>query len=191
MPKKILVFDLGGQYAHLLWRSFRDLGCETKLVKKELALDQALAADGFVISGGPSSVTKDSYGVCEEIVSLAMRSELDKPVLGICLGHQLIAHRFGGKVQKGISGEYGIAEVKVKSEGTILSGMGKEFKAWASHFDTVSEVPSGFSNLASAQHCFSEAMENPKLRVFSTQFHPEVWHTQNGVRVFENFLKTF
>lgn len=191
MSKKIIVFDLGGQYAHLIWRNFRDLECDVLLVKKDLQAKKVLEADAFVISGGPSSVTKDSYGVCEMLLAQAKAGTLGKPILGICLGHQLIAHRFGGRVQRGASGEYGITKIIVHNEGALLKGMGSFFNAWASHFDTVSKAPEGFSILASAEGCACEAMENINLNVFSTQFHPEVWHTQNGVKIFQNFLNTF
>ena len=190
MALKIAVIDLGAQYSHLIWRNIRDLDCETKLLKKDISFEDIDHYDGVVFSGGPSSVFKDTYGICEILLEKKKKGECKKPMMGICLGHQLIAHRLSGKVEKGKSAEYGITNLKlIGNGGTLLKGMPREFNAWASHFDTVKELPAGFQNLAESPECSCEAMENNELRIYSTQFHPEVWHTENGVKVLENFLK--
>jgi GMP synthase (glutamine-hydrolysing) len=105
------------------------------------------------------------------------------------LGHQLIAHSLGGKVERGKSAEYGISRIEVDEEGVLLEGMPKSFNAWVSHFDEVVSMPYGFARLAHSNSCKIEAMENAAKKIFSVQFHPEVWHTENGERILENFLK--
>ncbi len=186
---KIILFDLGGQYAHLIWRTLRDLEIECDMVPKDYPLEHSLKADALVFSGGPSSVSKENYSTCEAILELKKTKGLKIPLFGICLGHQLIAHRLGGRVARGERGEYGLTEIEIVENGLLLKGLPTRFRAWASHFDTVEEIPTSFTNLARSDACRCEAMESQKMKVFSTQFHPEVWHTEYGLKIFENFLE--
>lgn len=180
----ILIVDMGSQYTHVIWRSVRELGREGKMVPKEVSARELSSADAVILSGGPSSVTKDDFHSLPAFIK-----SFSRPVLGICLGHQLVAQSLGGKVVKGKSAEYGISKIEVDSPGVILAGMPKSFSAWVSHFDEVKKMPSGFSRLAHSETCAIEAMENPNKKIFSVQFHPEVWHTEGGERIISNFLK--
>lgn len=180
----ILIVDMGSQYTHVIWRTIRDLGREGRIVPKNASASELSSSEAIILSGGPSSVTKDNFHSLPAQIKKA-----DRPLLGICLGHQLIAHTLGGKVVKGKSAEYGISKIDVDAPGAILQGMPKSFDAWVSHFDEVVKMPSGFVALAHSENCKVEAMENLKKRIFSVQFHPEVWHTENGERIIQNFLK--
>lgn len=179
----ILIVDMGSQYSHVIWRSVRDLGREGKIVPKGVSAKELASADAIILSGGPSSVTKDNFHSLPDYIKKS-----GKPILGICLGHQLIAHSLGGKVVKGKSAEYGVSKIVVDKEGVLLSGLPKSFNAWISHFDEVVKMPSGFVRLAHSETCGVEAMENAKRKIFSVQFHPEVWHTENGEKILQNFL---
>lgn len=180
----ILIVDMGSQYTHVIWRTCRDLGQEGKIVPKTVARAELDAASAVILSGGPSSVTKDNFHSLPDFIR-----ETEKPMLGICLGHQLIAHTLGGKVVKGKNAEYGISRVEVDRQGVLLEGVPASFNAWVSHFDEVKEMPKGFAALAHSETCKVEAMECPEKKLFSVQFHPEVWHTENGEKILENFLK--
>jgi len=180
----ILIVDMGSQYTHVIWRTCRDLGQEGRIVPKAVARAELDAADAVILSGGPSSVTKDDFHSLPGFIKTS-----GKPILGICLGHQLIAHTLGGKVVKGKNAEYGVSRVEVDRPGVLLEGLPASFNAWVSHFDEVQRMPAGFASLAHSDTCAHEAMECVGKKLFSVQFHPEVWHTENGERMLENFLR--
>lgn len=186
----ILIIDNGSQYTHLIKRNMRDLGRESEVAGMEaLGLAEAVAKEpeAVILSGGPSSVYGGKNGVGAEIVKAAMEG-WDVPLLGICYGHQLIAHVLGGEVAKGGSAEYGLGRIYVDKEDLLFKGIPGEFRAWASHFDEVKKLPEGFEALAHSSTCAVEAMKHKERSIFGTQFHPEVWHTENGDKVLENFL---
>ena len=175
---------MGSQYTHVIWRTCRDLGREGKIVPKTVARAELDAADAVILSGGPSSVTKDDFHSLPDFIRAS-----GNPILGLCLGHQLLAHSLGGKVVKGKNAEYGISKIEVDMPGALLEGVPTPFNAWVSHFDEVAQMPEGFVSLAHSDTCAHEAMECVKKKLFSTQFHPEVWHTEHGEKILENFLK--
>jgi len=195
MTGKILIVDNGGQYVHRIWRSLREIGQESEIIKPETAdarlktivsktQDPGPQTDnpiGLILSGGPTSVYEDDLGLSKELLNINI------PILGICWGHQFIAHSLGGKVKYGDKGEYGHGEVFVDDEDTILKGMPKKFQAWVSHRDEVVALPAGFKRLAHSETCSIEAMCNEKARIFGVQFHPEVFHTQDGKLILKNF----
>lgn len=180
----ILIIDMGSQYTHVIWRTCRELSHEGKIVPKTVSREDLDASEAVILSGGPSSVTKDDFHSLPGFIR-----ETKKPILGICLGHQLIAHSLSGKVVKGKNAEYGISRIDIDEPGVLLSGIPSPFNAWVSHFDEVQQMPEGFVSLAHSDTCAHEAMENPARNIFSVQFHPEVWHTENGEKILENFLK--
>ncbi|MGH9583227.1 MAG: glutamine amidotransferase-related protein, partial [Bryobacteraceae bacterium] len=103
---QITVLDTGGQYTHLIARRIRELGVYAEVEPSDTPLERLQSRKGIVISGGPASV----YGPgCPEIDPRILAAGV--PVLGICYGHQLIAHHLGGRVEKGERGEYGIAQL--------------------------------------------------------------------------------
>ena len=179
----ILIVDMGSQYTHVIWRTVRDLGHEGKIVPKDVPAKELSSSSAIILSGGPSSVMTDKFHSLPAQIKKA-----DRPLLGICLGHQLIAHVLGGKVVKGKSAEYGISKIELDEEGVLLAGLPKSFNAWVSHFDEVKGMPPGFARLAHSETCGVEAMENAKKKIFSVQFHPEVWHTEGGEKILANFL---
>lgn len=184
----IFVIDNGSQYTHVIWRSVRDLGYEVKISPNNTPLVEMKNATGFILSGGPGSAYTDDVGVCKDIVLAVSKGEINAPVLGICLGHQLIAHVLGGKVDKGKSAEYGLMEIQVDAPALLFNGVPESFKAWASHFDEVKQMPPGFKRLAHSEVCEFEAMQHETRPLYSVQFHPEVWHTEHGEKILSNFL---
>lgn len=192
----ILIIDNGSQYTHLIKRNCRDLEFEAEIVNNKTftfpdfeTLVKQKKIEKIILSGGPSSVTTGNNGVSEEIVKQVGAGKISVPLLGICFGHQLLAHSLGGKVEKGKSAEYGIAKITVDDEDEILRNVPKEFNAWVSHFDEVKKMPGGFVSLAHSDTCGVEAMRHETRKIFGLQFHPEVWHTEHGEKILENFLK--
>jgi GMP synthase (glutamine-hydrolysing) len=161
------------------------------------ALDAIIAKgiDKIILSGGPNSVYTEPPNLCSLVCEKVRDGKLGAkdgqpiPLLGICYGHQMIAYIWGAKVAKGASAEYGLSQITIDDEDSLFKGVPKTFRAWVSHFDEAKELPKGFVKLAHSETCGIEAMRHKTLPVFSVQFHPEVWHTEHGERILENFLK--
>ena len=175
----IFVVNNFGQFNHLILRMFRDLAIDARMIPNSLPPDDvAEGCRGLVLGGGPE-ITRagNSPGYLR----------LGLPVLGICLGLHIIAKEFGGSVQPGRSGGYGPVDVEVQDHDAILAGYPDRIRVWASHADEVARVPPGFRILAGSSICAHEAIALPELRIFGLQWHPEVSHTADGRRVYENF----
>ncbi|MBU0762727.1 MAG: glutamine-hydrolyzing GMP synthase, partial [Candidatus Altiarchaeota archaeon] len=184
---EIVVLDFGGQYCHLIARRIRDLGvyCEvmpSDTTWKELSRIEGLR--GIILSGGAASVyDKGSPKPSNDLF------KTDLPILGICYGHQLIAHHMGGEVKGGDSGEYGLTEMIVSKKKGILEGVKKKTPVWMNHRDIVTKLPKGFDVLASTKHSPIAAYENREVKIYGVQFHPEVTHTKDGMKILENFVE--
>lgn len=180
---KILVVNNYGQFCHLIHRSMRELEVDVELVPNTLAVKEVLEkeSDGIILSGGP---TLERAGNCMDYIC-----HIDRPILGICLGHQLIARAYGGKTRTGFIGGYAAIEVEIVDEDEILSGIGPKTTVWSSHSDEVSELPEGFLQLARSNECEIEAMRHIKRPVFGLQWHPEVAQSIDGRKLLTNFIK--
>ena len=115
--------------------------------------------------------------------------KIDVPILGICLGHQLIAKTFGGEVGSGEHGGYADVEIEVIDEDDILRGIGPKTSVWASHADEVTVMPEEFIQLARSDICEIEAMCHSTKPIYGVQWHPEVAHTDKGEELFMNFFE--
>ncbi|MDE1798293.1 MAG: GMP synthase subunit A [Candidatus Micrarchaeota archaeon] len=187
---KVSIINLGSQYTHVIWRTCRELGVEGVIQQPTVPAADADFFDAFILSGGPASAPEMPITQPHRLIAETASGKSEKPVFGICLGHQLITHVLGGKVEKGPSAEYGVSEIEVDKPGTLLAGVPPKFRAWVSHFDEVTRAPDGFEILAHSATCKIEAMEHVSRPLYGVQFHPEVWHTQHGEKILENFLKT-
>ncbi|MCP8304496.1 MAG: glutamine-hydrolyzing GMP synthase [archaeon] len=188
-PDAIIVFDFGGQYCHLIRRRIREqkvyseiFSCDTSPEQIEI-LRNKFNIKGIIFSGGPSSVYEfDSPKFNPKIL------DLNIPILGLCYGHQLIAFNFGGKVRPGKKKEYGITQVIIDKPMGILSGLKKEEKVWMSHGDKVCNLPSGFEVLAHTENCPVAAFRHKEKSLYGIQWHPEVIHTESGMKMLCNFI---
>ena len=182
---EVIVIANRGQYNHRIYRTIRDLGIEVKLVQNTITIEEITEEDprGIVIGGGQYLEASGNSG------KIIMEFYKELPILGICLGHQLIAKLFGGKVKTADIGEYAEAEIIVDEENEILKGLSPSFKAWVSHKDEVSSLPKDFIKLAHSKTCEIEAMAHKNYSLYGVQFHPEVEHTPRGRDIFKNFLR--
>ena len=185
MPPQITVLDAGGQYCHLIARKVRDLGVYAEVAASETRASDLAGRRGVIISGGPASVYDSGSPTIDPALLRA-----GVPVLGICYGHQLMAHLLSGVVEKGDRGEYGFAQLEIISEGQarIFSEIAPEQQVWMSHRDLVVRPPEGFSVLGRTSTCPVAAMANPAQRLYAVQFHPEVVHTPCGTQILSNFV---
>ena len=181
---QIVVLDAGGQYCHLIARKVRELGVYAEVRLSETPASELAHARGIVISGGPSSV----YDSSSPTVDSAIFS-LDRPVLGICYGQQIMAHALGGTVRKGDKGEYGLASLQLEeSSDPLFSGLAGVQQVWMNHRDAVAALPAGFRVTGRTATCAIAAIAAPERQFYGVQFHPEVVHTARGVDYLSNFV---
>ena len=186
---KIAVLDFGGQYTQLIARRIRDLGVYSEIFPCTNPPHDLLtgAYKGIVLSGGPNSVY-------DEGAPLPSKDMFDAgvPVLGICYGMQAMGYLLGGEVVPSDRREYGKASVHLTGTNRLLEGVKPDVaggvSVWMSHGDSVLKPPRGFTALGTTSNCPVAAMADDARKLYAVQFHPEVVHTPQGQRVFENFL---
>ena len=110
------------------------------------------------------------------------------PVLGICYGSQLISYMLGGEVSACEKSEYGKINIRLVKESKLFKDVPEKSVVWMSHTDYISKVPNGFSVTAESDDCPCAAMENEQKKIYAVQFHPEVTHSEYGIKMLENFL---
>ena len=182
---RVLVVDFGAQYAQLIARRVRDAHVFSEIVSRDITATEILAKApiGIILSGGPASVyAEDAYLLDPEILQLGI------PVLGICYGHQVIAHTLGGEVARTGRAEFGKTDLSVRRPAVLFRGLPDRQTVWMSHRDAVSAAPPGFRVTASTDDSPVAAMEDTDRRLCGVQFHPEVIHTPFGQEVLTRFL---
>lgn len=192
--ERILILDFGSQYTQLIARRVREIGvyCELYPYDVDEQIIRDFNAKGIILSGGPESVTESNTPRAPSIVF-----DLGVPVLGICYGMQTMAMQFGGKVESSDKREFGYAELALEESCKLFAGAkdreqnGKTIlDVWMSHGDKVTQIPAGFSVLASTSSAPISAMFNEAKQFYALQFHPEVTHTRQGGVILQNFVKT-
>jgi GMP synthase (glutamine-hydrolysing) len=188
-PDTILVLDFGGQYCNLIARRIREHKVYSEVTPCDISpeeikeLNTTMNVKGLILSGGPWSVyEKDAPKFDSRILELGI------PVLGLCYGHQLIAYFSNGKVEPGTKKEYGIAHITVEKPEGILKGLSQKEKVWMSHGDTVYELPDEYDTLAFTESCPIAAYRHKTKQIYGLQWHPEVIHTENGIKMLHNFI---
>lgn len=181
----IIVIDFGGQYNQLITRRIRELGVYSELVSYRTSAQEIARRKpkGIIFSGGPNSVYDEEAPRCEQELF-----DLGVPVLGICYGMQLMAHHYGGEVNKAFHREYGKAQICIHPDAPLLKDLGEDTTVWMSHGDLVQKAPRGFSVDASSHSCPVAAMSDTNRRLFGVQFHPEVRHTPQGMEILKRFV---
>ena len=181
----VIVLDFGGQYNQLIARRVRECNVYCEVHPYTISLDKIreLNPKGIIFTGGPNSVYGEESPRYEKAVL-----EFGIPVLGICYGSQLMAYLLEGKVETAPVSEYGKTEVKVDSSSVLFDGVSESTICWMSHTDYIAEAPEGFKVSATTPVCPVAAMECPDRKLYATQFHPEVMHTQEGTKMLSNFV---
>ncbi len=182
---KVVVVDFGAQYAQLIARRVREAHVFSEIVSRTITAEEMRRRNpiGIILSGGPASVYADgAYEIDPGILELGI------PVLGICYGHQVLAHTLGGQVDRTGVAEYGRTRLDVCDPGTLFHELPLEQSVWMSHGDAVVAAPPGFRVTASTEDSPVAAMEDPDKGLYGVQFHPEVGHTERGQEVLKHFL---
>ncbi len=188
--QKVLILDFGGQYNQLIARRVREchVYCEVHPASKATVENvRAFGPIGIILTGGPNSVyAKSSPSLPKEIFEMGI------PVLGICYGCQLMAHTLGGVVTEAGENdarEYGRTVTHLDPNCILFEGFPEESITWMSHGDYISKVPEGFTVTGFTDACPTAAMAAPAKKLYGVQFHPEVSHTDGGIRMIEAFVK--
>lgn len=184
MHEKIIILDFGSQTTQLIGRRVRELNTYCEIVPYNKFPFGDTTVKGVILSGSPFSVNDVD----------AFKTDLSEirthyPVLGICYGAQFLASSSGGKVEKGDSREYGRAKLVSVSDDALLKGIAQNSQVWMSHGDTITAVPAGFRNIASTDDVEMAAYKIDGEPTWGVQFHPEVFHTEQGTKILDNFLQ--
>ena len=183
--QKVIVLDFGAQYGQLIARRVRDLNVYSEIMPCDATAAEIAAENpnAIILSGGPASVNAEDAPRVDPAIY-----EMGVPVLGFCYGHQITAVTLGGRVFHPEVGEYGPAELECVAKSALFNSTPVKQTVWMSHFDAVCDVPEGFVVTAKTATCPVAAMENAEKRIYTTQFHPEVKHTEYGQQILSNFL---
>ena len=180
---QIVVLNAGGQYCHLIARRIRELGVHAVVADINKPAADLAGARGVIISGGPASVVEPT----SPSVDLGLY-ELGVPVLGICYGHQLMARDLHGRVEPGVTKEYGHSSLHAGDGELFRAIPTRSLRVWMSHGDTVVDIPSGFAIVGETDDCKVAAMEDRRRHLYGLQFHPEVVHTEHGAEILRSFV---
>ena len=185
--QKILILDFGSQYTQLIARRVREaqVYCEIHPFNLSLNNIKDFSPKGIILSGGPSSIYDNGAPMTDKGIL-----DMDVPLLGICYGMQYLTHVIGGHVANAVDREYGSATIDIQDNQDLFHGFDKAERelVWMSHGDRIDQIPEGFSVLANSKNSPVAAMVDNTRKFFGVQFHPEVAHTPNGIRILNNFL---
>ncbi len=184
---KILVLDFGSQTTQLIARRIRELGVYSEIKPCFVSLEEvkSFSPSGIILSGGPSSVyDKNAPLIDKEIFNLGI------PILGICYGAQLITHLLGGRVERSEKREFGLAYIEILERNRLFKGLRKtkKYKVWMSHSDRIEKLPEGFYTLARTENSPFASIAHKEKKLYGVQFHPEVVHTEIGMKILSNFV---
>ncbi|UXP31130.1 glutamine-hydrolyzing GMP synthase [Reichenbachiella agarivorans] len=184
MAEKIIILDFGSQYTQLIARRVRELNvyCEIHPFSKIPEFDEDVK--GLILSGSPCSVRQEGNP------DIDLDSLIGKlPILGVCYGAQLIAHKSGGEILPSEIREYGRANLsKVDTHSELLKEVNIGSQVWMSHGDTILKVPAGYEIIASTDSVNVAAFQSTQHPVWAIQFHPEVTHSEDGKKLLRNFV---
>jgi len=184
MHNRIIILDFGSQYTQLIARSVRELNvyCEIHPYNSIPNIDNTIK--GVILSGSPYSVRDQN----------APKPMLEKikgklPLLGVCYGAQYLAQNYGGSVLPSKHREYGRANLEyIDKNSQLLSGLSGNTQVWMSHGDTISELPHGYELIGSTRDIKVAAYKISSEKTYGIQFHPEVYHTNEGKKILYNFV---
>lgn len=181
----IVLVDFGSQTAHLIARRVRDMGVPVEIVEPEEALGFVKRTNpkGIIFSGGPLSVYEDGAPTIDpHIFTLGI------PLLAICYGMQLTMKLLGGKVVPKMN-EYGPSVIKLADDiSRIQKDLPSTFTVWMSHGDGIKEIPKEFEAIGQTPYAPYALVEDEKRKIIGLLFHPEVEHTEHGLKILENFV---
>lgn len=185
MQEKILIFDNGSQYTQLIARRVRELNIYCEIVPFNASVSLNEEVKGVILSGSPASVC-DAKAPQLNIDNLYGKV----PMLGICYGAQYLVQQHGGKVEASDSREYGRAKLRHINNNILFENIETDSQVWMSHGDTILKLPANFKTIASTRDVELAAYQVEGQDIYGLQFHPEVYHTTQGLQLLKNFTHT-
>ena len=182
----ILILDFGSQYSELIARRIRETNVFSLVVSNCISIEdiQDIDPKGIILSGGPNSVYDQNAPKCDQKIF-----DLGIPILGICYGMQLMVNELGGSVTSATKkAEYGRAPINIDLECDLLFDVEDKSIMWMSHGDSIKILPDGFNKIAHTENTLHAAISNDEKKLFGVQFHPEVIHSEYGMKVIKNFV---
>jgi len=183
----ILVIDNYDSFTWNLVHYLMELGAEVKVVRNDtLTARDAIAsnAQGFLISPGPC--TPNEAGISLDLVAAC--ADAEKPLLGVCLGHQAIGQHFGGHVVRGGLMHGKTSPVTHDATG-LFEGLPSPFTATRYHSLIVEDIPSDLIVNATADDGSVMGFRHKTLPIHGVQFHPESIATEHGHALLANFVR--
>lgn len=184
----IVVIDNYDSFTYNLVQYFGELGADLRVFRNDavtVAEVQDLEPDAIVLSPGPGR--PEGSGVCLRIVE-ELHERL--PILGVCLGHQAIAHVFGGTIDQAPRLMHGKTSAIHHTGQGIFASFPSPFTATRYHSLIVKEpAPDGFDVTAFTAEGEIMAIQHKAHPLYGVQFHPESILTPHGKRLLENFLR--
>lgn len=188
----LIILDFGSQYTQLIARRVRESGVYSEIHPHNISEEslKTLAPKGVILSGGPASVNAENT-----LEAPAYLFEADIPLLGICYGMQTMAKQLGGLVESSAIREFGYAELRLHGHSHLLNGIEDRvdeqhqawLDVWMSHGDKVIALPQGFKSICETTNAPISGMADESRHWYGLQFHPEVTHTKQGLRILERF----
>ena len=184
MQEKIIILDFGSQTTQLIGRRVRELNMYCEIVPYNKFPHDDPSVIGVILSGSPFSVYDEK---AFKVDLTGIRGKY--PILGICYGAQFMAYVNGGKVEPANTREYGRAHLaEFDSQNPLLKGIRKNSQVWMSHGDTITALPDNFGIIASTDKVAVAAYQAKNEKLWGVQFHPEVYHTEDGTQILKNFV---
>ena len=180
-----MVIDYGSQYTQLITRRVRELEVYSEIYSYNITQDDIdeFSPTAIILSGGPSSVyDENAFPLSKDIIN----SEL--PVLGICYGLQLLVHSLGGNISSKNRGEYGLSKVSFKTDNDIFKNLNNKSNVWMSHGDEVESCGKDWDVIANSENGVIAGLSHKNKPFYGVQFHPEVVHTDEGLKILSNFI---
>ena len=183
--QKILILDFGSQYTKLIARRVREKNVYSEIIsyKTDFKKINTSEVKAIILSGGPSSVYNNKSPQIDWDLN-----DIDKPLLGICYGMQLIVKNWEGTIKSKGSGEYGRASIIQSNKSPLFENVLKSSNVWMSHGDQVTSLKPFFNEIAYSDNGVIAAIQHVEKPIYGVQFHPEVNHTIEGEKIIDNFL---
>lgn len=184
MQKMILILDFGSQYTQLIARRVRELNVYCEIHPYNHLPESLDHVMGIILSGSPFSVRD------KNAPQINMEHFYGKlPLLGVCYGAQYVALKNGGHVRAAETREYGRANLAfIDKQERLMDGVSDNSQVWMSHADTITKVPHGYKIIASSHDVEMAAFKDTQTLTYGLQFHPEVYHSTDGLALLKNFV---
>lgn len=184
LNEKIIILDFGSQYTQLIARRIRELNAYCEIWPFDNFPVSDPGTKGIILSGSPYSV-RDRYAPVPDLAEIKGKI----PILGICYGAQYLVHAYGGEVLPSGTREYGRANLLyVDTDDALFRNITPGTQVWMSHGDTIVTLPEGYNITGSTNDVKAGAFHICDEKTWGIQFHPEVYHTTEGLKILKNFV---